>query len=194
MPKPDSGTSLLIVDDDDAFRTRLGQAIVRRGFHVEEAADIATAQTRLIENPSLSAAIVDLSLADENGLDLIRWIAQRPARLEILILTGYGSIATAVQAIQLGATDYLTKPADADQILQALFKDERSREMPGDPGSSPDSKGRAGLFVPSLDRVEWEHLQRVLADCGGNISAAARALGIERRTLQRKLAKLPPGQ
>lgn len=191
---PESEIAILVVDDDDAFRSRLGQAIVRRGFRVEDAPDIAMAQKKLIENPALSAAIVDLSLANENGLDLIRWLAHHSPKLQVLILTGYGSIATAVQAIQLGASDYLTKPADADQILQALFKNSEPFERVDRSESESASAGRRALSVPSLERVEWEHLQRVLADCGGNISAAARALGIERRTLQRKLAKFPPGQ
>jgi len=114
-----------------------------------------------------------------DGLELVQRLLQRLPSIQIIVLTGYGSIATATDAIRFGAHDYLTKPTDADQLLAAFD----SGKAPAEP--APDS-------APSLARVEWEHIQRVLNDCGGNISQAARALGIHRRSLQRKLAKYPP--
>jgi len=166
--------SLLVVDDDAPFRERLVRAMRDRGFdaagvpsHTEA---LAAAQT---ESPEL--AVVDLKLAGESGLAGVRDLkALDPATL-VVVLTGYGSIATAVESIKLGATSYLTKPADADQIVAAFD------------GVQPP----APASVPSLARVEWEHIQRVLADCEGNVSQAARVLGIHRRSLQRKLSKWP---
>jgi two-component system response regulator RegA len=171
------GRTLLIVDDDASFRDRLVRAFLDRGFEAtgagayEEA--IASAQH---DSPEL--ALVDLRLPGRSGLDLVRDLKQLDATTNIIVLTGYGSIATAVESVRLGATSYLTKPVDADQILAAF-----------DP---PDAGGAAPpQTVPSLARVEWEHIQRVLTDCDGNVSQAARLLGIHRRSLQRKLAKQP---
>ncbi|MDR1304580.1 MAG: response regulator [Verrucomicrobiales bacterium] len=166
---------LLLADDDAVFRERLAVALGRRGYEVRTAADGAAA-LRVAAEFAPRFAVVDLKMANENGLTLIRELKERHAALRIIMLTGYGSIATALEAVRLGAADYLTKPADVGQIEDAL----RGRHA------------GAGLRVPSLDRVEWEHLQRVLADCGNNISRAARVLGIDRRSLQRKLAKYPP--
>lgn len=175
-----SARSLLILDDDGAFRERLAEAFRRRGYQVATAADLAAAREQIAAR-RLDFAVVDLRLAGgENGLDAVRHLAAEQPSTRAIVLTGYGSIATAIDAIRIGAADYLSKPADADQIEAALCS----------PGSEPSS--RPPLAVPSLDRVEWEHLQRVLASCDGNISKTARLLGIERRSLQRKLQKYPP--
>ena len=123
-------------------------------------------------------AVVDLRLPGQSGLEVVRDLKALDPTTDIVVLTGYGSIATAVESVRLGARTYLTKPADADQVLAAF-------------GGHADSTGPTTASVPSLARVEWEHINRVLADCGGNISQAARLLGIHRRSLQRKLAKRP---
>lgn len=168
--------TLLIVDDDATFRTRLARAFRERGFEVTGAGSYGEAMTAARqESPEL--AIVDLRLPGASGLDVVRDLKHIDATTSIVVFTGYGSIATAVESMRLGATSYLTKPADADQI-EAAF--ERPPRQPGFPPA-----------VQSLARVEWEHIQRVLADCDGNISLAARLLGIHRRSLQRKLAKNP---
>ncbi len=165
--------SLLIVDDDSAFRERLVRAMRDRGFEATGAADHPSAlHAAHAESPEL--AVVDLRLPGESGLS-VRDLKALDASTIIVVLTGYGSIATAVESIKLGAASYLTKPADADQIVAAFD------------GTQPPDDAQA----PSLARVEWEHIQRILADCDGNVSQAARMLGIHRRSLQRKLAKRP---
>jgi two-component system response regulator RegA len=171
----------LIVDDDERFRVRLCQAFALRGWEAFGAADGAAARALAVEvAPDL--AIVDLRLASESGLDLVRQLRELDATVSIVMLTGYGSIATAIQAIKCGADHYLGKPVDVDQILSA-FESIRDRER---------TTMRPPTKVPSLARVEWEHMQRVLADCGGNISQSAKLLGMHRRSLQRKLSKNPP--
>lgn len=166
--------TLLIVEDDTPLRERLVQAMRHRGYEARGVADQASAlDAARHESPEL--ALVDLRLPGESGLSVIRGLKELDPSTVVVVLTGYGSIATAVESIKLGAASYLTKPADADQIVAAFS------------GAQPQDD--AG--VPSLARVEWEHIQRVLADCGGNISRAARALGIHRRSLQRKLSKYP---
>jgi two-component system response regulator RegA len=173
-----AGRSLLVVDDDATFRTRLARAFAERGFAVREAAGCAAAiAAARAESPEL--AVVDLRLADGDGLDVVRALRAIDPPTNVVVLTGYGSIATALEAVRLGATHYLTKPADADDLLDAFARAD------GPPAVPPD---RA---VPSLARVEWEHIQRVLGDCAGNVSEAARRLGLHRRSLQRKLAKFP---
>jgi two-component system response regulator RegA len=168
------GRSLLIVDDDAPFRDRLVRAMRDRGFDATGVADHAAAiEAARIESPEF--ALVDLRLPGPSGLAVVRDLKAVDASTVIVVLTGYGSIATAVEAVKLGAANYLTKPADADQIVAAFD------------GTEPPDEPRA----PSLARVEWEHIQRVLTDCGGNVSQAARVLGIHRRSLQRKLAKRP---
>lgn len=169
------GRSLLIVDDDDVFRERLVKAMRDRGFEANGVADHPAAlQAARLESPEL--AVVDLRLPGESGLTIIRDLKALDASTVIVVLTGYGSIATAVEAVKLGAAGYLTKPADADQIVAAL----------DGTAAKPDQ-----VSAPSLARVEWEHIQRVMADCDNNVSQAARALGIHRRSLQRKLSKNP---
>jgi two-component system response regulator RegA len=171
------GRTLLVVDDDERLRARLVRAFRERGFEVRDAgtAEAALAAARA-ESPEL--ALVDLRLPGPSGLELVRELKALDATTNVVVLTGYGSIATALESVRAGATTYLTKPVDADQIL-AAFDDPQSK------GATPPQS------VPSLARVEWEHIQRVLADCDGNVSQAARLLGIHRRSLQRKLSKYP---
>lgn len=169
----------LIADDDENFRVRLGRALEARGWEILLAESSSEALSLALDHaPDL--AVVDLRLGSDNGLQLIRQLRPLDATMFILVLTGWGSIATAVEAVQNGANHYLSKPADADQIV-AIFNSL--------PATSPDIDSSS---VPSLARVEWEHIQRVLTDCEGNISLAAKQLGLHRRTLQRKLSKYPP--
>lgn len=171
---------VLIVDDDDVFRNRLCRALADRGWEALGAPDGTTA-LRLAEASSPDLALVDLRLPGMGGLDIVRELRARDETICILMLTGFGSIATALAATKLGANHYLSKPADADQILAAYQK-----------LSTGEAAEITEAEVPSLARVEWEHLQRVLADCDGNISQAAKLLGLHRRSLQRKLSKHPP--
>jgi two-component system response regulator RegA len=171
--------SLLIVEDDEALRERLARALTKRGFEVRAAAS-ADEALRLAKADPPELALVDLRIGAENGLDLIPALRALDPGTRIVVLTGYGSVATAVQALRLGALHYLTKPADADEIAAAFNR----------PADAVDD--RSPEWRPmSLDRVEWEHINRVLLDSGGNISEAARLLRVHRRTLQRKLAKYP---
>jgi len=175
--------SALVVDDDEAFRNRLCRALEARGWEANAAADGAAALD-LAAKLSPDLAIVDLRLRGMGGLDIVRKLHGLDETICIIVLTGYGSIATALAATKLGASHYLSKPADADQILAAYQK-----IVAGGPESLREETVAS---VPSLARVEWEHIQRVLADCGGNISQAAKLLGLHRRSLQRKLSKYPP--
>jgi two-component system response regulator RegA len=182
-------SKFLVVDDDVAFRTRLVKALASRGFRaqgagtVDEALDVA-------RDLKPDAAVVDLKMpGGKSGLDLVPDLVAKHPGVQVVVLTGYGSIATAVDAVRKGAINYLSKPADADQILAAFEADgERGENGGGGGGGAAD----AAEGTPSLARVEWEHIQRILSDCDGNISLAARKLGIHRRSLQRKLSKLPP--
>ncbi|MGE0043827.1 MAG: response regulator transcription factor [Vicinamibacterales bacterium] len=174
-----TAASVLLVEDDERLRTRLLRALEERGFEARGAGD-RTEALAMATDDSPEYAIVDLRLPDGTGLDVVSGLRAIDPSTRIVVLTGYGSIATAVEAVRLGAADYLTKPADADQIVAVLL------------GTAQPASGEPGqVEVPSLARVEWEHIQRVLADCGGNISKAARLLGIHRRSLQRKLSKYP---
>jgi two-component system response regulator RegA len=169
--------TFLVVDDDERFRTRLARALTERGHRVSTARDYAEGLT-LARCARFERAVVDLRMPGPNGLELIRELRALDAALEIVVLTGYGSIATAVEAVRLGARDYLTKPCHADRILSA-FTDEAA------PSADPQFE------TPTLARLEREHIERVLQDCHGNVSKAARVLGLHRRTLQYKLAKFP---
>lgn len=171
-------TSILLVDDDAPLRMRLARAFAERGFAAIEAADHEAAVAIAHAKP-LDRAVVDLRMPGPSGLTVVQSLLAVQPELQIVVVTGYGSIATAVEAMRLGARDYLTKPANADQILAAFEAD------PEAPIAEPDYK------VPSLAKVEREHIERVLQECNGNISAAARVLGMHRRTLQYKLAKFP---
>ena len=168
---------ILVVDDDPVFAEALAQALRRRGQTVAVAHDGDAALARAAEG--LDAAVLDLRLAADSGLRLIAPLKAARPELRILLLTGYASIATAVEAIKLGAVHYLAKPAGADEILAALGREE------GDAAVAPAEEPM------SVDRLEWEHIQKVLAEHDGNLSATARALKMHRRTLQRKLAKRP---
>ncbi len=176
----DSSTPMriLIVDDDAAYALALARALTRRGHTVDTEAEPEAALVQVAAT-DYDAAILDLKLGLDSGLRLIAPMRARRPRLRILLLTGYASIATAVEAIKLGAVHYLPKPAAVEEILAALAREG------GDADVSPPSAPM------SLDRLEWEHIQQVLAEHGGNISATARALKMHRRTLQRKLAKRP---
>ena len=172
----------LVVDDDEVFRTRLCRAITDRGWEASGAADGPSA-IEIATHSSPDLAIVDLRLPGMGGLDIVRELRKLDETICIIVLTGYGSIATALAATKLGANHYLSKPADVDEILSAYQKFVSGHE---------DMSGDATLAVPSLARVEWEHIQRVLSSCDGNISQAAKLLGLHRRSLQRKLTKYPP--
>ena len=178
----DIGVSILLVDDDEVFRKRLGRAFFDRGHDVRLAANYDEALASARED-SPQFAVVDLKMPGRSGLDVVRDLKAVDPTTRIVVLTGYGSIATAVDAVKLGATHYLPKPADADEILAALTREE------GD--ASPAAQE---FPAPSLARAEWEHIQRVLSDAGGNISEAARRLGMHRRSLQLKLRKHPPSK
>jgi two-component system response regulator RegA len=170
--------TILVVEDNEVFRSVLVGALDQRGYDAVGVPDGRSA-LEAARQDSPEMAVVDLRLPDMSGLDVVRELKAIDQNTSIVVLTGYGSIATALEAIRLGAVHYLTKPTDADRILDAFEHglEARPRDLPVD--------------TPSLARVEWEHIQRVLADCGGNISEAARVLSMHRRSLQRKLAKYP---
>jgi two-component system response regulator RegA len=169
---------LLLLEDDERLRMRLARAFKERGVDVRTAATIGEAQ-HLISEEAPEMAVLDLRVPDGQPLDLITLLKTADPETRIVVVTGYGSIATAIEAMRRGATNYLTKPADADEILAAFLPPGADRAVP--PPSHP----------MSLDRLEWEHINRVLQDCHGNISETARVLGLHRRSLQRKLAKHP---
>ncbi|MBL8297095.1 MAG: response regulator transcription factor [Rhodanobacteraceae bacterium] len=177
MDKPER---LLLIDDDETFTRVLARALTARGFEVAIAHDAASALS-LLRREHPRHVVLDLKLGTDNGLALIPQLLAIAPNLRILLLTGYASIATAVEAIKRGAHDYLAKPVDADAIVRAL-RDEDGEADPVSGGSE---------HAPPLRRLEWEHIQRVLVESEGNISEAARRLGLHRRTLQRKLAKHP---
>jgi two-component system response regulator RegA len=172
--------SILVVDDDHRFRSRMAKAFEERGYEVRQAENYDGAVAIAAEE-STEFSVVDLRMPGRSGLELVRELHRIDPSTRIVVLTGYGSIATALEAVRLGATHYLTKPADVEELIAAFGRD--------------DHHGTAGERVaaetPSLARVEWEHIQRVLTDCGGNITKAAERLGIHRRSLQRKLSKFP---
>jgi len=170
--------SLLIVEDDKSFLQRLARAMETRGFAVSTAESVADGLLQVEKAPP-AFAVVDMRLADGNGLDVISATKKRRPDARAIILTGYGNIATAVNAVKLGAVDYLAKPVDADDVAAALLAvDNRKIEPPENPMSA--------------DRVRWEHIQRIYELCGRNVSETARRLNMHRRTLQRILAKRAP--
>jgi two-component system response regulator RegA len=170
--------SLLIVEDDKSFLQRLAKALESRGFIVKTAESVSDGLQQ-VEQDAPAFAIVDMRLADGNGLDVISALKRRRADARGIILTGYGNIATAVNAVKLGAVDYLAKPVDADDVVAALLAiDNKKIEPPENPMSA--------------DRVRWEHIQRIYELCGRNVSETARRLNMHRRTLQRILAKRAP--
>lgn len=174
-----SATTILVVEDDDFLRERLVRALRDRGFAAQGAGSLSEALRQSEEAPEL--AVVDLRIGEASGLDVLRALLAKDPATRVVMLTGYGSIATAVEAMRLGAVHYLTKPADAEQILAALLHPEH------------DSPALSGEPL-TLARAEWEHINHVLVSVSGNISEAARRLGLHRRSLQRKLAKYPPAR
>lgn len=179
----DHAPSILLVDDDRVLRTQLVRAFERRGFDVRSAGNYDEAMASAQEDtPEL--AVIDQRMPGHSGLELLRALKALDETTSVVVLTGYGNISSAVDATRLGATWYLPKPADVDDILEAFERGE----------SPPLTETDADHVVPSLARAEWEHINRVLTDCGGNVSKAARRLGLHRRTLQRKLQKYPPTQ
>ena len=170
--------SLLLVDDDEPFVKRLARAMEKRGFEVETAQSVAEGRAAATSRPP-AYAVVDLRLEDGNGLDVVELLRERRPESRIVVLTGYGAITTAVAAVKIGATDYLSKPADANDLTAALLATDD--EMPPPPENPM-----------SADRVRWEHIQRVYELCDRNVSETARRLNMHRRTLQRILAKRSP--
>lgn len=170
--------SLLLVDDDEPFVRRLARAMEKRGFAPMIAESVAQGKTFVATNPP-AYAVVDLRLEDGNGLDIVEALREKRPEARIVVLTGYGAIATAVAAVKIGATDYLSKPADANDVTNALLAREEAKPPP------PDNP-------MSADRVRWEHIQRVYELCDRNVSETARRLNMHRRTLQRILAKRSP--
>jgi len=185
-PPPGDKTSILIVDDDEVYRNRLARAFVDRGYEVRIAEDYDSAVS-LATADSPELAVVDLKMPGKSGLELIKALVEIDPATKAVVLTGYGSIATAIDAVRLGATYYLSKPADADDIINAFARGDA-------PPLEPPIADSGEYKAPSLARAEWEHINRVLSDAGGNISEAARRLGIHRRSLQRKLQKYPPSK
>jgi len=171
---------VLVVDDEEVFRERLCRALRERGWETYQTGK-GHETLEIVSKMSPDLVLLDLKMPEISGLDLIEGIKHLDSTITVVILTGYGSIATAMQGFRLGADHYLGKPVDADQILAAY-----QEVQAGLPGKTVPAT------VPTLARVEWEHIQRVLSDCSGNISQAAKLLGIHRRSLQRKLMKYPP--
>jgi len=174
----DGEKSLLILDDDAAFRTRLARALEQRGFEVTAAASVAEAGEIAAKSPP-AYAVLDLRLEDGSGLSVVEALNKCRPDCRVVMLTGYGAIATAVAAVKAGALDYLAKPADPEDIVKALL-------------ASPDEKPEPPDNPMSADRIRWEHIQRVYELCGHNVSETARRLNMHRRTLQRILAKRAP--
>jgi two-component system response regulator RegA len=174
--------SILVVDDDQVFLHRMARALRERGHEVRTAGSAEEA-VALAQAESPEYAVVDLKMPGRGGLQLVSELKELDPATAVVVLTGYGSIATAVEAVRRGAVHYVAKPADADEILAAFG---RAGAAPGPLPEVPST--------PTLARAEWEHIQRVLADCEGNVSEAARRLGLHRKSLQRKLHKYPPSR
>lgn len=178
LTDPQADRSLLIVDDDEPFLRRLSRAMEKRGFEVTAVESVAAGRAAAAAKPP-AYAVVDLRLEDGNGLDVVEMLHERRPDARIVVLTGYGAISTAVAAVKIGAWDYLSKPADANDVTDALLSTAQERPEP------PENP-------MSADRVRWEHIQRIYELCDRNVSETARRLGMHRRTLQRILAKRCP--
>ena len=178
MPDIGADPTLLLVDDDDLFLKRLAKAMEKRGFAPECAASVAEGKVMALARPP-AYAVIDLRLQDGNGLGVVETLREIRPDCRIVVLTGYGAIATAVAAVKIGATDYLSKPADANDVTNALLA--RNEALPPPPDNPM-----------SADRVRWEHIQRIYELCDRNVSETARRLSMHRRTLQRILAKRSP--
>ena len=170
--------SLLIVDDDDPLRSRLSRAMEKKGFEVKEAKTLEIA-LNTVKNSPPSFAVIDLRLEDGNGLEVVKELSKSKKDSRIVMLTGYGNLPTAVEAVKAGAIDYIAKPVDADDVEAALL-------------ASPESKAKPPENPMSADRVKWEHIHRVFELCNRNVSETARRLKMHRRTLQRILSKRSP--
>ena len=170
--------SLLILDDDEPFLRRLGRAMEKRGFEVTGVDSVAAARAVVASRPP-AYAVVDLRLEDGNGLEVVGALRERRPDARIVVLTGYGAIASAVAAVKIGATDYLAKPADANDVTAALLASNAGKAQPPE-------------HPMTADRIRWEHVQRVYELCDHNVSETARRLNMHRRTLQRMLAKRSP--
>jgi two-component system response regulator RegA len=179
-PKP----SILLIDDDERLRSRMARAFEERGYEAQQAGGYDGA-IAIAEQESTEYAVVDLRMPGKSGLEVVRELHRIDPATKIVVLTGYGSIATALEAVRLGATHYLTKPADVDEVIASFDRSDSDASAQGLEARDETPE------TPSLARVEWEHIQRVLTDCGGNITKAAEKLGIHRRSLQRKLSKFP---
>ena len=173
--------TILIVDDDEVLREQLARALRRRGLESTVASGYESA-LEAANQSTFDLAVLDLRMEGPSGLELLRDLLKIQPDIEAVMLTGYGSIATAIDAVKLGAVNYVQKPADADDLLAAFDRGEREALEGSD----------VNYEAPTLARLEWEHINRVIADTGGNISEAARRLGMHRRTLQRKLNTYPP--
>jgi two-component system response regulator RegA len=178
MNPPEGDKTLLILDDDAPFRTRLARALEQRGFEVTAVASVAEAG-EVAAKSAPAFAVLDLRLEDGSGLAVVEALKKRRPDCRVVMLTGYGAIATAVAAVKAGAVDYLAKPADPEDIVKALL-------------ASPEDKPEPPENPMSADRIRWEHIQRVYELCGHNVSETARRLNMHRRTLQRILAKRAP--
>jgi len=179
VSEPSGAPTLLLADDDADFRAALAAALGRRGFAVTTAPDAAQAE-EAAKQQVFEYALVDVRMPGGSGIELVAALRRIDEETRIVVLTGYGTIASAVEAMRAGAADYLTKPVDAATCERALL------------GRSEAATTEEGDDLPSLERVEYEYLQRVLADCGGNVSEAARRLRMHRRSLQRKITRQPP--
>ncbi len=178
LPEIGPDNTLLVLDDDGPFRSRLARAMEKRGFEPLMAETVAEGLTICRNNPP-AYAVVDLRLEDGNGLDVVEALREARPEARVIVLTGYGAIATAVAAVKIGAVDYLSKPADADDVEKALLAGGADKPAP------PENP-------MSADRVRWEHIQRVFELCDRNVSETARRLNMHRRTLQRIIAKRSP--
>ena len=177
-PVDEAPETILVVDDDDILRTRMAKAFEKRGFRTLMAG-CSDEVKELVPGEFPDRAVIDLRMPGESGLDVLSYLLEHSPETKAVILTGYGSISNAVDAIKIGAVNYVTKPANADEVLHAFQTNQQD--------------GQSDSLQPqSLAEAEWDHIQRVLHDCEGNISEAARQLDIPRRTLQRKLKKLAP--
>lgn len=170
---------ILLADDDVIYRERMGRSLLRLGMEVRLAGSGEEA-LKVAEEFEPEGAVLDLRMGGMGGMECLRELLDAHEGIRVVILTGYGSIASAIEAVRMGAVDYLTKPADGEEVLAALRGERREDGIE--------------VKAPTLERMEWEHLQRVLHDCGGNISRAAEVLGMHRRSLQRKLQKYPPAR
>ena len=172
---------MLIVDDDERLRERMALALEKRGYAVRTASNYDDALA-IAKDVAPEYAVVDLRMPGPSGLELVRALKEIDPETRVVVLTGYGSIATTIDAMRLGAVYYLQKPADADEVLAAFARAE----------APPSAEMEGSADPPSLERVKWEHVARVLSDSGGNVSEAARKLKLHRRSLQRMLQKFPP--